>query len=135
VVPQAQGRGDLHPPPREAEKHEQWRDYVDDGDLKVYYRGEEVGKRCEVKHYLETDFTSLADFPHKWLFLGNAAAWDRADPKPYIYCVLTRLGTHAAFVPGRAHGSWSRINVTDKRRGTTELTIACPPDVAWWTKL
>lgn len=96
------------PSAAKAAKHEEWKQYADNGDLYV-------SQRVEVKQ-LSADFTGAADWPFGTKFIVCAKhAFDRATPKPFAYLIISRSGKHAAAVFCSDASKWAVESRTDKR--------------------
>lgn len=99
-----------------AEKHEDWKDHADSGDL--YITNSRLGivrQRVEVKR-LSVNFSSKTDWPFATKFIVCAKhAYDRAIPKPYAYIILASEKKHAACVFSSESTDWYVESRTDAR--------------------
>lgn len=107
---QDEGYTILIPPLRKAPEADQWRDYSDKGDLLVM-------ARIEVKQ-LGVAFTSRDDWPYRPDFIVcSRGSYERANPKPYAYFILSSTGTHVAMVHGDSKPVWTVGRRYDKELG------------------
>ena len=82
-------------------------DFADDGDIHT-----ELG-RFEVKR-LGVDFTGAEDWPFKDYIVCGKNAWDRAEPKPYVFVTLSsNMKFAGVLVPEPA--AWVVKTIIDKR--------------------
>ncbi len=82
-----------------APSHDQWKDYVDEGDLEVSFR-------AEVKH-LQCEFTGSSDWPYTPYFIVCAKhAWDNAFPKPKMFIYLSKTMEYLAVVEQSSSCCW-----------------------------
>ena len=92
-----------------APKHDDWREFADEGDLLIN------GHRAEVK-CLTANFTSVDDWPFDDFIVCAKHAWDNADPKPYRICYLNNAMTHfAALDCLKTCSQWTWRIVKDSR--------------------
>jgi hypothetical protein len=80
-------------PSTRAEKHKDWADHSDDGDL-------EIAMRIEVKH-LSMEFTCDLDWPFRKFIVCSKHSYDSAPHKPLSYYYVNKSMTHAAVVKPR----------------------------------
>lgn len=91
-----------------APNRDEWRAYVDFGDLLVSFR-------AEVKA-LSAEFSCRDDWP-----FGNAAivcakhAWDQANLKPFVFFQFNRQRTHAAIIWRKTISFWFVEKRKDRR--------------------
>ena len=107
-----------------AETYGEWKDHADDGDLFI----ERPALRVEVKRR-GCDFTDAGDWPYPDFMVCAQHSWDRASPKPYLYIILSKSGTHAASVFGSSSSSWNVEKRTDSRyENVRQPLYFCPMD-------
>jgi len=97
---------------RKCTSHQNYMDFVDDGDLFVYNQGE--SNRIEVKN-LSAQFTCAEDWPFRDFMVCAKNAYDNATPKPYAYMIFNKNRTHIAIVKGDTHKHWKVVSRTDRR--------------------
>ena len=97
---------------RKCTSHQNYMDFVDDGDLFVYNQGE--SNRIEVKN-LSAQFTCAEDWCFKDFIVCAKKAYDNATPKPYAYMIFNKGRTHMAIVKGDTHKHWKTVSRTDRR--------------------
>jgi hypothetical protein len=129
VAEMLNGRGyDVSIPPNtRAERHSDWQNHADSGD--IYIR-----QRIEVKQ-LGVAFTCAEDWPFRDKFIVCAKhAFDRATPKPYAYIIVSKCGGHAASVFSSNSASWTVDTRVDSRYEGVEQEFYFSPvaDVKWW---
>lgn len=96
-----------------ADKHENWKSYVDNGDL-------EISMRIEVKN-LGCHFTNREDWPFGSDFIVCAKhAWDNATPKPFVFIYLNGKQTHIACLKPQHTNNWSVGTRKDSRYEAVE---------------
>lgn len=102
------GYGVSIPATTKAKTHKEWKDHADGGDLFI-------SQRVEVKQ-LGYEFSSVEDWPFKDKFLICAVhSFDKAQPKPYCYVILSKSGKNAAAVFSRDSKHWYIEQRTDRR--------------------
>ena len=87
--------------------------YRDDGDLFTRIKGKRV--RIEVKARGNIEFTCAADYPYPTIMVCAAHSWEMADPKPWLYVILNRSRTVAAYIRGDTQPEWWVETKQDKR--------------------
>lgn len=96
------------PSSSKAAKHEDWQAHADDGDLYIT-------QRIEVKR-LGVTFSGAADWPFGKKFIVCARhAFDRANPKPYAFVILSSDAARGAVVFSSDSKSWYVEERTDSR--------------------
>ena len=88
-------------------------EYADGGDLFTRIGDKRI--RLEVKQRRNIDFTCRADYPYQSIMVCAAHSWELADPKPYVYVILNRSLTAAAYILGDTSPEWWVEEKTDKR--------------------
>jgi hypothetical protein len=116
-------------PMTKADKHEDWKDHKDNGDLFIR-------QRIEVKN-VSVDFTCAADWKYKDQFIVCAKhSWDKAHPKPYAYMIVNKSKSHMAIVYGKTKKYWDINYRTDSRyTGVNQEFYFCPIDKVIWKEL
>ena len=111
-----------------AETYGEWKGHADNGDLFIE-------QRVEVKRR-GLDFTNKGDWPHPDFIVCAQHSWDRAEPKPYLYIILSKSGTHAASVFGHSSPSWYVEKRTDSRyENVRQEYYFCPLDEVSFFKI
>jgi hypothetical protein len=87
--------------------HENWKKYADNGDL-------EVSQRVEVKRS-GYDFTCAQDYPFENMIVCAKHSYDNAIPKPYVYLIFNKAGTHVARIYSRQRHEWFEQEKEDGR--------------------
>lgn len=90
-----------------AEKHADWRQHADNGDLWV------DNQRIEVKH---TRYEFTKKWPYKKFAFMATHRYDAADPKPYGIFQLNKDMTWAAFIKSDTFDQWKIGNFGDRDR-------------------
>lgn len=104
-----------------APRPEQWRRYVDGGDLFM-----DGGRRVEVKH-LSRQFTGKHDWPFTPHFIVNAkATHDSCERKPYCYVVWSRDLDCAAVVFAISEPFWTVERRHDNKLERDAEFYFCP---------
>lgn len=112
---------------------EQHMDYVDDGDIKIR-KGDGEWERIEVKG-IETQFTSLADWPHKFVVVNSKKAVDRADPFPRAWFIVSLDLEHCIIVRGNTRDQWVERELKPKNTGVKEMFYIVANEVPKFIKL
>tara|TARA_R110000764_G_scaffold186593_1_gene272027 strand:- start:28 stop:507 length:480 start_codon:yes stop_codon:yes gene_type:complete len=108
-------------PTKKAKTHSEWKKFTDNGDL---YMGD---KRVEVKH-LSCSFTCKEDWPFGYNFIVCAThAWNRSDPKPDYFFVLSSNMENVAVVSGEDRDSWYTGDRVDSRYENVEQSFLFTP--------
>ena len=101
--------------------------YLDDGDLEYYKDGE--WRRVEVKHS-SRNFTSAENWPFRNMFVCAIHSWDKVDPKPDVFLILSKDMNNVAEITGDTNNQWFLTSFTDKRYVNYRQTAyACPLDL------
>lgn len=88
-----------------AERHEDWKEHADSGDLYIW-KGKEAKRRIEVKH-LSVNFSCRKNWPFGEKFIVCAKhSYDRAAPKPHAYIIVSQDCKTAASVFGSSKDKW-----------------------------
>lgn len=114
------GYGVTIPATSKAESHSEWKKHADGGDLFI-------SQRVEVKQ-LGVEFTSAQDWPFGRKFIVCAKhAFDRAQPKPYAFVILSASGSFAAAVFATDRKYWTAEKRRDGRyENITQEFYFCP---------
>lgn len=112
-----------------APERDQWKEFADSGDIFIE-------KRIEVKR-LSRDFSSEADWPFGRAFIVCAKhAWDRAQPKPEAFIIVSSNMQHCAIVRGRTRMHWVVERRKDSRYdGVEQEFFLCPMEHVEWLPL
>lgn len=97
---------------KKAEKHSDWNEYKDEGDLFIF--NNEKSYRIEVKG-LTCDFTNKNDWCFKDFIVCAKHSFDNANPKPYAYFILNKKRTHCAVVKETTSDNWNIVSRKDRR--------------------
>ncbi len=89
------------------DKHENWKDHADNGDITL-----EV--KVEVKR-MSFNFTNINDYKYKNTIVCAKHSFDRANPKPLMYVILSKDMEHAAIIKSDTHQDWYVEEKQDKR--------------------
>lgn len=108
-------------------------DYVDDGDIKIR-KGDGEWERIEVKG-IDTQFTSLADWPHKFVVVNSKKAVDRANPFPRAWFIVSLDLQHAIIVKGDTRNQWIARELKPKNTGVKEMFYIVANEVPKFIKL
>ena len=122
------GKEVIVPELSKAPDKEQWKDYIDHGDLYV------DGHRVEVKG-LSCNWTCAADWPFKDFLVCAKHSYDLADPKPHGYIYLNKAMTHIATVKSETYSKWGYRSVFDWRFDQTQVTYCIDPGWVKFAKL
>jgi hypothetical protein len=101
------------PEERLSPNYEQRMEYTDGGDLFTQIGDKRI--RLEVKQRRNIEFSGRADYPYQSIMVCAAHSWELADPKPYVYVILNRSLTAAAYILGETSPEWWVEKKTDKR--------------------
>ena len=102
--------------------------HSDEGDLYVN------GKRCEVKG-LRTKF-EFQKWPFPYALIANKFTYDRMDPKPDVYFIVSADHSCTAVVDVRkTRDAWRVIVQKDHERGETYEAYAMDPSLLQWYEL
>ena len=101
------------PDERVAPDYESRMAYRDDGDLFTRIAGHRV--RIEVKARENIEFTSADDYPYPTIMVCAAHSWEMSDPKPWLYVIINRSRTVAAYIRGSTQPEWWVEERQDKR--------------------
>lgn len=112
---------------------EEHMDYVDDGDIKIR-KGDGEWERIEVKG-IETQFTSIADWPHKFVVVNSKKAVDRANPFPRAWFIVSLDLQHAIIVKGDTRNQWIARELKPKNTGVKEMFYIVANEVPKFIKL
>lgn len=97
---------------KKAQKHSDWKKYVDDGDLFIYHQDKAF--RIEVKG-LSYEFTSQNDWPFNHMIVCAKHSFDNANPKPYAYFILNKKRSHCAIIKTNKSENWNVVSRQDHR--------------------
>lgn len=115
-------------PLRYAPTREQAPQHADNGDLYV-------SMRVEAKQ-LSCDFTARRDWPFGENFIVcSKNSYDKAQPKPYAYLLLSKSGTHVACVFNSSFPRWRVDTRLDSRFGERQAFYFAPLDAVSFTAL
>jgi hypothetical protein len=117
-------------PIRKAPAHEQWKEYVDHGNI-------EIRRRVEVKH-LSVNFTGRQDWLFGSKFLVCAKhSFDHITPKPYAYVIVSADFSACAIVHSSTSDKWTIESRQDVRHGDDyqQEFYLCPIDLVKWSKI
>lgn len=93
--------------------YEQRLEYADSGDLFTQIGDKRI--RLEVKQRRNIEFSGRADYPYQSIMVCAAHSFEYADPKPYVYVILNRSLTAAAYILGDTSPEWWVEERKDKR--------------------
>jgi hypothetical protein len=68
-----------------------------------------------------------ARYPDEIVLLGVPYQWQRADPKPVGFVIVSQLTGAMLVVPGYSDGHW-RQKVVRQRNGSRQVSLYCPAD-------
>lgn len=109
-----------------ADRHENWREFADDGDLHIQ-------ARIEVKR-LSVEWTGRADWPfHDRFFVCRRGAWDAAEVKPQRFFYLSRSMEHWAILPGTTFSRWWVETIYDTKLGVSQELYVCKTELVTFT--
>lgn len=118
---------------QKAKKHEEWKQYKDDGDIFVYKNG--IPYRIEVKG-LSCNFTSDKDWKFKDFIVCAKHSYDSADPIPFSYMILNKDKTHIAIVKTTSYPLWDVVVRIDSRyENVKQEFYTCPVKNIEWVKI
>lgn len=103
-----------------------WQDHVDNGDLYVWKERDDM-LRIDVKH-INRQFTCREDFPHSHIFVADARAIKRADPKPSAYIVVNKAATHIAIIWWKTSSVWEEHQVFASNTQRHIKVMRCPTE-------
>jgi len=84
-----------------ANTHQEWEKHADTGDLYIKGFG-----RIEVKQ-VGICFSNAGNWKFGDKFIVcQKHSWDRSDPKPYAYIILSKCNDYVAIVKGSTSDSW-----------------------------
>ncbi len=87
--------------------------FVDKGDMFLLHNGKEF--KIEAKK-LGAKFSCAEDWPFKdEMMVCSKRSWDRADPKPHNYILLSSDWKYVAIINGRSSNNWTVQKKKDKR--------------------
>jgi hypothetical protein len=114
----------------------QFEDYVDDGDLYVT-KVHGNRQRIEVKGKKGLNFTGSHDWPKGFngMFMSNVAAYERADPKPDAYFIVSADLRYAAILHAKTKPFWTIRSVLCSNTGNYEDIYSAPVEKAVFIKL
>lgn len=93
-------------------------DYADAGDLNII-------QRAEVKHRM-IQFTGRHDYPFQTVIVDVCHAWDKANPKPYLYLIFNRDASSYLVIHGNTSRHWRRVQRNDKGKNRVREFYECP---------
>jgi len=121
-------------PQRLAPTRAQWREFSDNGDLRVWKPGGDA-ERWEVKHR-SLEFTCERDFPFRTVMVCTVFSFDNADPKPTEYIMLSAGLTHGLLINAKTKHLWTQQDRSDRRfPGEIQRCYYCPKSAARFFKL
>ena len=103
-------------------------DQPDNGDLFVREKDDDQWKRIEVKH-IRRDWTGRKDWPFEKVIVCAQHSFDRAVQKPHHYLIFNHRLTHAIRVMGEHHNDWWTEDISDPRRGKSQVCYCTWPNV------
>ena len=103
-----------------------WKKYSDQGDLYIQLR-------VEVKAP-EIVFTGKDDWPHKEFFICNKYQYDRAEPKPQMFFIMSLDGRYAGMVNNETTDQWYEKEIIDDY-GRKKIVYCCPLDLVKWIQI
>lgn len=110
---------------------EEWREYVDDGDL-------ELTQRIELKHRRDIDFHSVEDYPFPTVIVDEVR---KADLKHRVtlfgYMILNASLTGYLFIPRSTRAEWILEELTDSHDDTPRRKkyYLCPRELVKYHRL
>lgn len=117
-------------PIKKAPSADQWKEYVDGGDL-------EIRQRVEIKH-ISRNFTGRQDWAFGDDFIVCARhSYDNAKPKPYAYIVVSGDYKACAIVPASTAQQWRVDKRGDSRYSGnySQEFYFCPIELVQWRSL
>lgn len=103
------------PPSKIAPSHEQWKDYIDKGDVFCFSDKKKKWIRNEVKE-LKVNFTCVDDWPFGKDFIVCAKhSYDGAEEKPAYYFILSNDWKFVALVDTKHADRWTTKEKADSR--------------------
>ncbi len=106
------------------DENSNWEDHVDDGDLFIWKKRDEI-KRIDVKH-LSMEFTTRDTFKFKHLFVADVSAVKRANPFPLAYITVNNSCSHMAIIWGKTKENWEEYDVYAKNTDKMITVMRCP---------
>ena len=117
---------------KKADKHENWKKYADKGDIEISDGDIEISHRIEVKRR-GLKFINKKDWPHRDFIVCAKHAWDRAEPKPFAFIVLSNDYKYAGIVKSDSRKKWYAKSIKDGRYDnvTQEFYLIALDNVDW----
>ena len=103
-----------------------WKEYADQGDLHVLIR-------VEVKAP-EIVFTGKDDWPYKEFYVCNKYQYDRSEPKPQMFFIMSQDGKYAGMVNSETLDKWFEKEIIDDY-GRKKIVYCCPLDMVKWIQI
>lgn len=104
-------------------------------DLMVWDEEQSKVMKLEIKHKLDTKFTSADDYPFKTIIISNSKTIERNWGKIEAYIIVNDKLTHAAIIPFNTHDKWKKFQIHAKNTDKVEEFYLCAKECATFVKI
>lgn len=104
-------------------------------DLMVWDEDQSKVMKLEIKHKVDTKFTSVDDYPFKTIIVSNSKTIERNWGKIEAYIIVNDKLTHAAIIPFNTNEKWKKFQIYAKNTDKVEEFYVCPKECATFVRI